>query len=1066
MKHFNLMQHFAIGATLIATGIAGYAAVGISKEKSESVKEQLQAKKTQEAGKALTREEMRAKGAEKMNLPVKGPRKEGSNVANPFGEEGVEYLLVGYSMFDFSQPEEDQNVFGAGGNYCSYPVYLKFNEEAGSFQIYNLVNLSSDIAQLPVSGEYNAETGAMSIYTNPWFESVDETGVIAHSGDDYIILQAGNPVGVGYWSDAEELVIESQGDGKVLTPASGFAAFGYQYDDYWEEFNSTGLYDVMFNTHLYKVEEGVNLLPSSYALNAGDCFVGESKTINFSLINAGTEETDYLVKVQGNGFSADVRTGTLGALESKEVKVTFAPDALGDYTGKITIQSEGEDIVVNLTGKGAEFPNFAQIVSAGADEMTFSTCMDYPWYISNDIIDAPVAVSNNVGLDNTSSSLTINISIAEGEKGVLKWSGFYDPFYGTRDEFVVTLDGDEVFYTPYQHQICDIDGSINLLAGDHEIVFSYNKDLAVFPQGVEFGNDRAWLKDLNLVVAPYQPQAASLANGDVDFNRFYLVGDYTEHSVDTPVIVNEGYENLTISEVRPSGIFSGAAKSKNLAPEAKTNVAVGFRASAPGEYEGDVVVVTSAGEFPIHCKVTIEECPDYSSIVSGGEFLFVPDNTYPFVVEDGKAYNCTSGVKDTEETLSILSALFNVPEGKYGKVTWDGETDTQANAWTADYGVLMVDNNQYGLHYYHGHDYAGYYSADPYEVYVNPGTHILSWGYFQCGDGKAFGSDRLTISNLRLELIDAIPALEVWQPTPIDMGDVFTGSFNIKTIHVANMTSGVMAFNSGDQFGEFKLEFDEEMDSEIPSMSTGSVDILYYPENPGNASADLTLRTSGGNIVIPVEGVGKDTSRMAFVEDFENGIGAWDVIDANDDKYRWQSDVVGYYARTGLGSVMIGTVFSDYTDDYLVSPEFTVPEDKPLLEYWTRYTKVDGNDYDILIGTGEDPTAYDVVYTDEGHSQFEFRKVSVDLSAYAGRKVRLAFHNRTNDGRQSVLIIDDLVVASESALSVRNISEGEVVSREYFDLQGIRLSARPSGLYVEKAILSDGSVIFIKHINK
>lgn len=987
-----------------------------------------------------------------------------AQAANPFGDKGQEYLLVGYSMFDFSLEAEDQNVFGAGGRLCSYPVYISTDADNGTFQVYNLVNLSADIAQLPVQGTYDASTGAMSIQTNPYFQSLDQTGVIAASGNSYIILQAGNPVGAGYWNDADVLNISSEADGNVLTPASGFAAFGYEYDDYWEDYNSVNLYDVMYNTHLYKVREGVNLLPSTYELNVAECFVGEQRQIKFTIINAGTEESDFMVKTTGEGFSASVKSGYLDALESKEIVVTFSPANLGDYEGKLQIQSEGETIEIALKGHCTPFPDFAQIVTAGADRMSFSTSNEYPWHIATDIIDAPVAVSSNTGIDNTSSWLAVSITIPEGEKGVLQWSGYFDPHYGTRDQFTVTDNGTEVYSTPVKHQICDIDSIINLLAGDHEIVFSYTKELSIFPYDVEFGNDRAWLKSLSLSTSEYLGQAASLRNANVDFDRFYLVTEAVEHSVTGPVLVNEGYETLQIIEIKPDGVFYGKTTRKELTPEGQSDITIGFRATEPGDFEGDVVVVTSAGEFPVHCHVLVEPSPDYSSIVTKGEFIFVPDNTYPFVVEDSKAYNCTAGVPDDEETLSVLTAVFNVPAGKYGKLTWDGQADTQGNAWTADYGVAMVDNNAYGLHFYHGHDYAGHYSVEPYEVYFSPGTHLISWGYSQCGDGVAYGNDRLTISNLSLELIDKLPTLEVWEATPVDMGEVVNGSFNVFSVQVANLTGAKVAFTQGDASGDFKLDFDEEINSEIPSMGLGTIDLTFSPSAPGSAAAELTLQSTEGSVTIPVQGYGIDTSVLAFYEDFEDGFDGWKKIDNNKDRYGWESDVEGTYSRTGLGSAMIGTVFSDYTDDYLVSPSFTVPADEPTLEYWRRYTKTDNNDYDVLIGEGDDPKTFDVAYTDEGHSQFEFEKITVDLSYYAGRTVRIAFYNRTND-KQSVLIIDDIAVASKSTLSVTE-PIGDAVAREYYNLQGIRLAVPPVGAYIEKVIYSDGSVETFKRINK
>lgn len=1000
---------------------------------------------------------------DKMSLPLKAKTGK-KKVSNPFGDKGQEYLLVGYSMFDFTLPEEEQNVFGAGGRLCSYPVYISVDEKKSTFSIYNLVNLSSDIEQLPVEGSYDSKTGTMTITTNPYFESADETGVLCKNGDDYIILQAGSPVGAGYWQDSEQLVINSSESGDVLTPESGYAAFGFRYDDYWEEFNQSALYDIMYNVHLYKVSEGVNILPSTYTLDAGECFEGATREMRFTVINTGSEESDFVVKTTGEGFTCNTKSGMLGALDSHEVIVTFKPDKTGEFNGKITIQSEGDDIEVSLHGVCEKFPDFGRIVSGGASMMTFSTSDDYPWRISDDIIDGPVAVSSNKGVDNSESSLTIEVEIPEGDKGVLNWKGFFDPFYGTRDEFYITDNDKEVYITPIKHKIGEISGGINLLAGKHEIVFTYHKELSVYPDGVEFGSDRTYLSDLNLVLDSYKEQAASLTNDNVDFNRFFLVMDKVEHNVDGVSVRNEGYNTLKINGIKPQGVFWGVAEKTELAPEELSAIKIGFTAMAPGEYEDDLIISTSAGDLKVHCKVLVEQSPDYTPIVSNGDFIFVPDNDYPFVVEDGVAYNGTAEVTDNEETLSVLSAVFNVPEGKFGKLTWDGSVDTQRNAYSADYGVIMVDNDSYGLHFYHGKDDAGTYSVEPNEVYFAPGTHVISWGYVQNGDKTYYGKDRIMVSNLNLQYLNNLPKFEVWHKTPIDMGEVFTGSLNIREIEVANFVKDELAFLSGDASNDFKLLVDEEMNSQIPKYGKGTVEVEFIPSKPGDVNYDLTLVTSGGNVSIPVVGKGRDSDNCTFIEDFENGIGEWTVVDANEDKYYWQPDVMGTYSRTGLGSVMIGTVFSDYTDDYLVSPEFLVPDEETVLEYWRRYTKEDRNEYDVLIGEGDDYTTYKKVYTDESHSQFEFEKITVKLSEFAGKKVRLAFHNRTPENMNSVLIIDDLSVSSPKYSGIIAIV-GEVKNVEYYDLRGVRYATRPAGVYIEKVTLSDGTTKFVKRIN-
>ncbi|MDE5791687.1 MAG: choice-of-anchor D domain-containing protein, partial [Muribaculaceae bacterium] len=763
-------------------------------------------------------------------------------VSNPLGPDAEEYLLVGYSMFDFSLPEEEQNVFGAGGKLCSYPVYISMDKDSGKVKAYNLINLSSDKEQIPAYGIFDKESNQIRFSTNPYFYETEETVVISQKGNEYIILQAGDPVGAGYWQDANELVINISNDGKVLTPITGFGAFSYTYDDYWEEFNQSALHDIMFNTHLYKKAEGVNILASENSVNLGQSFLGETKSAKVSIINTGNEESDFVVKLSGEGFSCNTKTGSLEPGASKELTIEFTPDLEGTFTGEIIVQNEGEDVRILLSGTGIKYPDFTRIVSKNADLISFSTSNAYPWIIREDIINGPVATTTNKGVDNSKSSLTLNIEIPEGKKGVLNWGGFYDPFYGTRDEFSITDNDIEIYCTPLKHQIGEVDGKINLLAGDHEVIFTYSKDMAVYPQGVEFGNDLVWLKNLSLDVETYTPQAASIENNEVDFNRFFLVTKEVAYEIEQPVLINEGYENLNILEIIPDGVFNAKADKNTLKPEERLKLRVSFNATSVGKHEGTVLIKTSAGDLPISCKLNVEEAPDYSSIIKEGEFLFVPDNQYPFTVEKGVAYNSTSMVEDSVETLSILTAFFNVPDDKYGKLTWMGKVDTQGNGYEVDKGMIMVDNNAYGMHYYHGHDDAGHYSVEPYEVYFNPGTHLISWAYQQCGDKKSYGLDRMSVSELSIEYLDKLPKLEVWEKLPIDMKDVYEGHKNTRSVNIANLSYNIASFRQSDGNDNFSLYVDEEMNSEIPAFGKGSIEIDFHPIEAGIISEELKLQ--------------------------------------------------------------------------------------------------------------------------------------------------------------------------------------------------------------------------------
>lgn len=983
-----------------------------------------------------------------------------SSAPDVIPEGADEYLLVGKSMFDPSLPSEEQNVYAAGGRLCSYPVYVKFNTESNEVEFTNLVNMPASMNPLAVKGVYDSSDGSISIATNPYFFDLSETALLSYNEPEYIVLQGGNPTGTGYWNDLGSLEMIADEQRNVIRFDSGFAGMGYTYDEYWEEFNYVGVYDVMYNTTLFKRVEGVNILSDKENISE-QCFVGRSKEITFDLINTGNEGSDFVVTVKGEGFEVLQHSGNLEPDSVKTIAVKFSPDEAGTYQATVTVQSEGEPVNIYLTGTGNELPDYSVIVTGNASMMQFDVVDDYPWIVTDEITGTPVAVSTNKGVGPSESSFGVDIVIPDGKKGRLSWKGYYDPRYGVRDRFRIMDNGNESFVTPLSHAPGELDGVLNLVEGSHHLDFVYEKDYEVEVMDVEYGNDYTYLSELALDVNDYKENDMSFYGDSVDFGRFFLVTDHVAYSKTGPYIINEGYAPLVINEIRNGDIFEATVSTETVEPEGKAEIEVSFDARTSGIHEEDIVISTSAGDVTIHCSVEVEPSPDYSSIVKQGEFLFVPDNLAPFVVDGNTAYNSTSGIADGEETLSVLTAFFDVPDGKIGYLTWKGQVNTGGE----DYGVIMIDNNSYNLHLYRGHDDAGPFTADPYEVYLEPGTHLISFGYVQSGDNMIVGLDRFTVSDLSIEYLDEMPGLVVWQEIPVDMKDVFVGHRNVSTILIANMNASSLAFMESADTKNFTSYFDAEMCSEIPQYGLGEYEITFVPVTNGPVQEELVLTTSNGKISIPVKGYGKDTSHAVFIEDFEEGIDDWTVVDANEDKYFWEDDTYGTYARTGLGSMVINTNFSDYTDDYVISPEFTVPAGGGVLNYWRRYTKSDNNAYGVLIGEGDDPHSYDRIYTDEGHSQYEFEKVSVDLDQYAGKTVHIAFHNYTDDGRRSVLVIDDLeVVDHEFNNSVTTASVGEIVDAEFFTIDGVKVDKPVKGINIMRGVTADGKVVTRKII--
>ena len=167
-----------------------------------------------------------------------------------------------------------------------------------------------------------------------------------------------------------------------------------------------------------------------------------------------------------------------------------------------------------------------------------------------------------------------------------------------------------------------------------------------------------------------------------------------------------------------------------------------------------------------------------------------------------------------------------------------------------------------------------------------------------------------------------------------------------------------------------------------------------------------------------------------FEESFENGLGNWTLIDADGDGYNWMDSQTNPWEGTGYDGMYVaysssymngpspfepGTVL--FPDNWMISQEFTVPAENAVLSWYHSASDPEYNqeNYSVYVGNGTDPSGYtEVVYNGypTNTEQGEYQNVTVDLSAYAGQTVQLAFrHHDVSD--MYILVIDYITVSGE-----------------------------------------------------
>ena len=200
----------------------------------------------------------------------------------------------------------------------------------------------------------------------------------------------------------------------------------------------------------------------------------------------------------------------------------------------------------------------------------------------------------------------------------------------------------------------------------------------------------------------------------------------------------------------------------------------------------------------------------------------------------------------------------------------------------------------------------------------------------------------------------------------------------------------------------------------------------YLPIKLYKASGDVPPVTPTPDVTPTPPPVGENV----FEESFENGLGNWTLIDADGDGYNWMDSQTNPWEGTGYDGLYVaysssyvngsnpfepGTVL--FPDNWMISQEFTVPAENAVLSWYHSASDPQYNqeNYSVYVGNGTDPSGYtEVVYNGypTNTEQGEYQNVTVDLSAYAGQTVQLAFrHHDVSD--MYMLVIDYITVSGE-----------------------------------------------------
>ena len=225
------------------------------------------------------------------------------------------------------------------------------------------------------------------------------------------------------------------------------------------------------------------------------------------------------------------------------------------------------------------------------------------------------------------------------------------------------------------------------------------------------------------------------------------------------------------------------------------------------------------------------------------------------------------------------------------------------------------------------------------------------------------------------------------------------------------------------------IEADAEYDIELVELIVPVADLYVSP------TGWVMWEGNGGT---PGPGPQPGPGSNSFTEGFEGGLNGWNVLNVNAAGGEWlhSDDNLGGYdytelAHGGTGFAMCYS-YVDYvgafdTDSYLYTPQKYAIENGSTLTFWAD----NANDqypenFSVCVATADNPTAADFTQVWSGgakgtgnggaavrhqNNRYQnWRSHSIDLSAYAGQEVYIAFHDVNYDAYE--IWIDDVELSA------------------------------------------------------
>lgn len=979
-------------------------------------------------------------------------------------ESGKVYTGAFQSYYEYYEFKPD------GGEYLTYDVTVTIDGTEAT--ISNLFNLEDgypwdNSVQQDIKGVYDADANTITIPTPRKFDQATIAGYIYNYSPAVVVC--GHVTPDGMLQSEDELVLLISEDGNRISTNQDFGTMTYTTDGTAIGFKCIYKGGVMLDT-----EVASEIVCLTKSINLERCYSGDKNERYFNIFNLSQAASSVTLSSDNPVFEIITPEVEVASLSQESITIAYHPEDIGSDTGIIRMESGGIVHEVEVSGECVEPIDYSGLVVEG--DIDFKTDAIYPFTLC-EYDGRQAARSTCVAIDQCKSYLTLSFEVPEGQLGRLSWKGVSSSAVSYASLPTIVADG-RVIGSYEGMTNADISGNRTFSPGQHQVTFSYSVEWATYFSTTDYMT----VYDFALQCETVEENKAVLLTDVLEMPNSLLESE--EITLEGNIVLsNHGTKLLKVTEITDSEHFTLTKPDKSVKTFEELSVPVLFKASEAGFYEETVKIATTGGDFDVTCRALVRNMPDFQQIVKEGEFTFTTDPQYPWLVADGKAYNSTSKVIDTELTNCTLTAEFTVPEGYIGKLSWKGKLSTQGmveNTWT-DYLTIQISSSfgtkvtlipgEYDLD---TSLYPYFDTPDMTDLLCGPGECSVTFNYVQIGDEAYSADDLVELYDLGLELLNHEGSSAVIDSDEVTFPDIYAGKHAEIKVSLLNTGLDLLEIYDLEGDGAFNGYFSDY--TPVYNQST-DVWLTFDPENAGEYDGNVTIYTSAGDFVVKCHGMAIATDGMLLIEDFEDDGAGWSIYDRDGDGDGWNLayNVYGGFPQGHVhsGEECIVSFSWDYLngtftpDNWTFSPEFEIPDSGAWLTWWSAGDDNNrpGDIYSVYVGVGEPEIGldfnmddYKCFYTETVISD-EWTQHCVDISEFKGNEVHVAFRHYDCSGCYMVKIDDVIVYDHNPGLSV-DLSPAEsitVVAKSYYSIDGKQISSSAEGFVLIKETLSDGS---------